>query len=178
MDADLQIAGWAKTMVSPALTYLMILITTLGSVKFVFSAAGLISIILWKKGKRWETCGLLVSAAGAELLSRILKALIRRPRPFPSFVEIGGYAFPSGHALLSITFYGFLFYLLLKWDKSWTTKVCGIICLISLILLIGFSRIYLNVHWLTDILGGYIIGLVWLAGCIAATNRLKGVHII
>ncbi len=174
MSVDLQIAAWVKTTVSPAFTYVMIFITTLGSMKLIFSTCVLISIIFWKKGKIWEICALFVSVTGAEVLSRILKALIRRPRPFPSLVETGGYAFPSGHALLSITFYGFLLYILLKEKKSQNTKVYDSICLISVTLLIGFSRIYLNVHWLTDILCGYIIGLVWLTGCIATTNRLKG----
>jgi len=174
MDADLQIAAWVKATVSPVLTYVMIFITTVGSMKFIFSACVLISIIFWKKGKVWEICALFVSVTGAELLSRIFKALIHRPRPFPSLVETGGYAFPSGHAMLSITFYGFLLYILLKGEKSQNTKVYGSMCLISLTLLIGFSRIYLNVHWLTDILCGYITGLIWLVGCIAATNRLKG----
>ena len=92
----------------------------------------------------------------------MLKNIFVRTRPLKYFlIEQGGYSFPSGHAMVSMTFYTTMVYILLKDQKR--NKIQGILWAINFIIitLIGFSRIYLGVHWPTDILTGYLIGLIF-----------------
>lgn len=97
------------------------------------------------------------------LLNRLLKLIIARPRPSVlSLVQENGYSFPSGHAMVSMAFYGFIIYLINMNIKNKKIKYPIIIILTILIFLIGISRIYLGVHYATDIIGGFVIGFIYL----------------
>lgn len=106
--------------------------------------------------------------------NQLLKLVFSRARPFGiSLIEETGYSFPSGHAMVSIAFYGFLIYLIYKtnWKKNY--KIISILLLSVLILLIGVSRIYLGVHYASDIIAGFSIGFVYLSIFITFLSKLK-----
>jgi undecaprenyl-diphosphatase len=103
-----------------------------------------------------------------------LKHLFNRPRPeIPLLYEAKGLSFPSGHALMSVTFYGLLIYIVFKTyrDKDWKWIVISLLLL--LILIIGFTRIYLRVHYTTDVIAGYCIGFLWLVFAVSMLNRME-----
>lgn len=97
------------------------------------------------------------------LLNYVLKILFSRNRPADiNLIVETGFSFPSGHAMMSLGIYGFLIYLLLLSDKNKISKIIGTCFLILLIFLIGISRIYLGVHYATDVIAGFIISASYL----------------
>lgn len=97
------------------------------------------------------------------LINQLLKFLFQRPRPELNLIEETGYSFPSGHSMVSMAFYGFLIYMLLKTNHNNAYKIIGSLLFISMILAIGFSRVYLGAHYLTDVLAGFALGIIYLA---------------
>ena len=113
---------------------------------------------------------ILLSAVLTVLLNYVLKSIFMRERPFDlMIVSEWGYSFPSGHAMISIGFYGYLLYLLRRCDFSFKNYLMVMICI--LIFLIGISRIYLGVHYPTDVIAGYSIASSFLILYIEFTRR-------
>ena len=112
---------------------------------------------------RPDALSMLVAIGGGELLVIGLKALFHRPRPAEVFASLG-YSFPSGHSFFAVTLYGMAAYWLVRGTRArrwvWLPAV-------ALMLLIGFSRIYLGVHYASDVLAGFCVGLPWLWACLA-----------
>lgn len=105
-----------------------------------------------------------VNLGAAFVINQLLKFVIQRPRPDGiGLVEASGYSFPSGHSMVAMAFYGFLVYLVWHSEKGRAERAlwCGALGL--LILGIGVSRIYLGVHYATDVIAGLLISLAWLA---------------
>ena len=97
------------------------------------------------------------------LLNYVIKIIIKRDRPnILRLIKIGEYSFPSGHAMISMGVYGYLIYLIYKKIKNPYIKYLGIIILSLLIILIGISRIYLGVHYFSDVVAGYTLSLIYL----------------
>ncbi|MBX0359149.1 phosphatase PAP2 family protein [Halobacillus sp. Nhm2S1] len=145
--------------------------TELGSVLFISiaSVALLIFLLFFSPFSRWVGIYFAIVMIGISSLTKLLKVTFERQRPEVLAEYDGtGFSFPSGHTTGSVVFYGFLIYLIvispLKKPWKWTINiVLGI-----LIALIGLSRIYLGVHFFTDVVGGTLFGLAWLLVCIAA----------
>ena len=103
------------------------------------------------------------------ILNQLLKRILRRPRPTEfRIVEETGYSFPSGHSMVSMAFYGYLIYLIYRYIK-WSL----IVLLSILICLIGISRIYLGVHYTSDVLGGFLLSISYLVVYISLIKNLK-----
>ena len=98
------------------------------------------------------------------ILNQLLKRILQRPRPT-------GYSFPSGHSMISMAFYGYLIYLIYKYVENKYVKWILISLLSVLICLIGVSRIYLGVHYTSDVLGGFLISISYLVIYISAANK-------
>lgn len=141
-------------------TAIMMFISYLGSaVTLITLAIGFIIILKNKRNAKYIALNLVL----VFLLNRILKLLIARPRPdVLRLVLEDGYSFPSGHSMVSMGFYGFLIYLIYINIRSKKIKYPLIIFLSLLILFIGISRIYLGVHYATDVIGGFIIAVIYL----------------
>ncbi len=161
--------------ISDDMTRIMKLFTFLGSewtITFLAVLLPFLTFVLKKKG--YYRSVLLISAniALGALFNQLLKHLFRRPRPdLLRLVEISGYSFPSGHSMNSMIFYGFIAYLLMKNGRHWSSYMfAGAIGL--MILMIGISRIYLGVHYASDVLGGFLIGLGWLVLAASVTKNL------
>lgn len=156
-------------------TQFMKLITALGSIKVLIPIA-LLAIFILNKRKRykWDSIMLLVALGGGLLLNQLLKWVFHRPRPgIARLLEVGGYSFPSGHAMVSIAFYGFLAYLF--WSNIRQTNLRYLVTfgLVILIALIGISRIYLGVHYPSDVLAGFAAGGFWLTSCILSLEAIR-----
>ena len=129
--------------------------------EFMILLICLVSFMVFKNKKY----GLLISlnAMLVFLINYVLKSIFTRPRPFDLMLIFeNGYSFPSGHAMVSLSFYGFIIYLINKLNLDKTIKIFFSILLVFLILLIGLSRIYLGVHYPSDVLAGYIVSLAYL----------------
>jgi len=117
---------------------------------------------------------LAISAVESLLLNTIVKLIIQRPRPQGlRLISQGGYSFPSGHAMMSICVYGYLFYLAITKIKNKVLKYCVSTLLFLVILSIGISRIYVGVHYASDVIGGYLLALCYLFVFIELTKDLK-----
>ena len=106
------------------------------------------------------------------ILNQVLKFILHRPRPTDfRIIEESGYSFPSGHSMASMAFYGFLIYLIYKKINNKYLK-WGLICFLSiLILFIGISRIYLGVHYTSDVLAGFLISIAYLILFVSIVNK-------
>lgn len=105
-------------------------------------------------------------------LNQLLKNILQRPRPTEyRIIEETGYSFPSGHSMISMAFYGYLIYLIYKYVKNKYIKWISIVLLSILICSIGISRIYLGVHYTSDVLGGFLISISYLVIYISAVNK-------
>ncbi len=106
------------------------------------------------------------------VLNQLLKRILQRPRPTEfRIIEETGYSFPSGHSMVSMAFYGYLIYLIYKYVKNKYVKWISIGVLSLLICSIGISRIYLGVHYTSDVLGGFLISISYLIIYIGAVNK-------
>ncbi len=105
-------------------------------------------------------------------LNQLLKNILQRPRPTEyRIIEETGYSFPSGHSMISMAFYGYLIYLIYKHVKNKYVKWISMVLLSILICSIGISRIYLGVHYTSDVLGGFLISISYLVMYISAVNK-------
>lgn len=151
---------------TPTMAEIFFAITLFGEVFAVVFFAILVSLFLWRKHLKKEILALWVALAGSSTTTYLLKIIIDRPRPVDAVILEDSASFPSGHATVAMAFYGFLTYLLLDNIENIHPKrkyrapiiLAGAI----LIFLIGFSRLYLGVHYLSDVLAGCLVGLLWL----------------
>ncbi|MGP4075461.1 phosphatase PAP2 family protein [Halobacillus sp. K22] len=163
--------GMVREFSSPLFKQASHWITYAGSVAFMVTASLLLAVYLlfFSRFSRWLGIYFIISMGGVSLLTKGLKSMFNRSRP----EFLGGYdgstsSFPSGHASGAMVFYGFLFYLIAisGLNKIWKWLINGLLALITG--LIGLSRVYLGVHYFTDISAGFLLGLLWLMICIAA----------
>jgi len=143
-------------------TTAMKVVTVFGSTPFIMIVAGLIAIAFILK--RWLARAFVIVAAplGAFALERIVKEIVHRPRPaVHALVHATGSSFPSAHATIGAAFYCAVALLLARATRSWQWKVIIWTVALTFVGMIGFSRLYLRVHWLTDVLGGAALGTMW-----------------
>jgi undecaprenyl-diphosphatase len=148
------------------------IITALGYYWVVVPLLAVAVAFFYRKGWRLSAVLLVVSIAGSIVLTTVLKGVFERARPelFDSGYQASFYSFPSGHATVAVGFYGMLTLVLayrLRGTARWTLVILGIL----VVLLIGFSRLYLGVHYPTDVLAGYLAALLWLV-CVGAVYAL------
>lgn len=170
---DKKILSAVHKNINPAVKNFMLTISFIGSAKFYFIIAPFLIWYLIKKKHFIELWSLVATILGSVLLNNVLKISFGRIRPIEFFlVEQSGFSFPSGHSMNTLTFYGMAAYLYLRNKKSSLKKVLIWIALAIFILLMGFSRIYLGVHWPSDIIGGYSAGFIWLYICVLGVEYI------
>lgn len=163
---DIAARDLVHTWASPALTDAMLGFTRMGEPVIL---ALVTVVVAWRLGAehRWLAARLLaITTLGAWALSEILKLVFNRPRPaaFFGYHEPSTYSFPSGHAVVSMCFYGALATILARRSQSSARRKLWYAAAAVIVLSIGFSRIYLGVHYLTDVVAGYALGLAILLG--------------
>jgi len=173
---DLAIFEKLKPTVNSINNRIMLFITFLGKHQFLIPAnLILIFYFLLVNKQTWFSIRVITISISSLVLMLLLKQLFQRKRPLsPLLKEAKGLSFPSGHAIMAVTFYGLLVYILQHTIESNWLRILLIILLIILVILIGFSRIYLRVHYTSDVLGGFIIGLLWLLISLAVIKWLEG----
>lgn len=141
---------------STLLDFFFINITKLCNPLFIMIASILLLLILRKDNRMFFG----INTIATIITNQVIKRLIRRPRPnHIRLIKEGGFSYPSGHAMISIALYGFLIYLVMKKVKNKYLKISLLTLLIFIILLVGISRIYLGVHYPTDIISGYLLSI-------------------
>ena len=173
---DIPITLWFQKFDSPALRSTMEWVSYFFGTWRMAIVVAVIAFILWRIKGREEA--IFLAAAGiVSLLHVAIKLAIERARPLAQLVQIFSVetteGYPSGHAFASIMVFGFLLYLILTLVPQLSLRIISLIFFPLLILLIGTSRIFLGVHWTTDVLGGYLIGGFLLTGLIWLYERWK-----
>src|SRR5262245_3403248 len=153
----------------------MLEITFLGTGTVVLMIVAISGMFLWLTRHKYSAALLLVSAAGGILLNNLLKLGFGRPRP--QVVEWGTMAvsssFPSGHAMSAVVVYGTVAYLAARLQTRALTRVLTLGFAATIILLICVSRVYLGVHYPSDVLAGLIVGTAWAAFCMATLEAIQ-----
>jgi undecaprenyl-diphosphatase len=156
--------GWA----SPGLTRVMRALTWLGSIKTFGSGLAVVVAVLLVQGRRHAAALLGLPMAGALALNEALKLHFHRARPVVPW-SIGDehtFSFPSGHSLFSVVLYGTVAYLALRRTASLSLRVVAVALAAGMPLAIGLSRIYLGMHYPTDVLAGFTAGAIWVGAVI------------
>ncbi|MDQ3278643.1 MAG: phosphatase PAP2 family protein [Bacteroidota bacterium] len=172
---DEKVFQFLRSYVSDTTNDAMLAFTFLGTHKFLIPAnLSLIAYFLFIKKHKWYSIKVPAIALSSLGLMFGLKYFFGRPRPdVPLLFHAEGLSFPSGHALFSITFYGLLVYIVYKGVSNIPLRWTLITFLVVLMLVIGFSRVYLRVHYATDVIAGFCVGFMWLAFAIWALNRME-----
>jgi undecaprenyl-diphosphatase len=159
------------------------LTTAMQAVSWLGSTTVLVPVIvvvgLWarRKGKGWKPAELLAAAlAGSVVLYDLIKPLVGRPRPASGALvaTASRFAFPSGHATQAAAVLGALAYLASTWGPRWQVKVVIWTAATIAVLAVGASRVYLGVHWASDVIGGWALGALWLVALVATMRALAG----
>jgi len=171
MLVDRPLSLWIHRFHGPGLDAAMRVTTELGSWWVLSLAVALVAAWALMRGRR-ALAGVLVGVAlASQLLSTLLKLLFQRPRPelWQTVARPGSYAFPSGHALLSTVVYGMIAFAIARLAPRLRWPLYGGVPI--LVLLIGASRIYLGVHWPSDVLAGHAAGGLVLAAALLGVTR-------
>ena len=172
---DSKVTQFVFSFRSPTLTDFFIFVTNVGDVNgylIILAIMVLVTAFIYKKWKYVGQIFLVLLLATAS--NMVLKRFIDRARPdLEHMVTVETLSYPSGHAMSAMAFYGFLIYLLYKLRLNLLVKNILILLVALLILSIGISRIYLGVHFPSDILGGFIAGAIWVLFCILLFNLIE-----
>lgn len=174
-DIDFAVFEYFQTYVSDELTAFMQAITFFGSHKFLIPAyLVLIAYFLFIRKHRWYSIKVPSVALSSLFLMFSLKMFFNRPRPLvPLLEEVGGLSFPSGHAFMSFSFFGLLIYLCYRYIHRKWLKWLLMFLLLVFIFLIGITRIYLRVHYASDVLAGFSLGFMWLVLSLWLLGKLE-----
>lgn len=159
---DVSVLDFIHNSTNPILLSIMKFISFVGSGWFLFPAIGVVIIYTFIKKKHYITKFLLVNTLGSWILNYILKWIFQRTRPFDyALVTQGGLSYPSGHSMVTMSMHLAIAYLLSRNIDDHIKKRNIYIVAATIIILMGISRMYLGVHWPTDIVGGYIMGYLF-----------------
>jgi membrane-associated phospholipid phosphatase len=160
---------------APALTWLAFTLTFIGSPKTLGPAISIAAIVLWRIRLRHDAVLLVAAIGGAALIDVALKLHFRRIRPTVpwALVTEHSFSFPSGHSVGAVVLYGTITYLIWSHLHDFAQRTTVVSCALLLIAGIGLSRVYLGVHYPTDVAAGYLVGLLWLLTLIGANEYLN-----
>ncbi|WP_242916625.1 phosphatase PAP2 family protein [Pontibacter liquoris] len=163
LGIDEKAFAFAHWISSPGMNRFIEVVTFFASQQFITPAALLlIAYFLFIRKHRWHSIRVPVVALGSISLNLVLKYFFDRPRPLMPLVQASGLSFPSGHSMIAASFYGLLIFLVWEHVKPRALRNLLVLLLAFFILLIGFSRIYLRVHFATDVLAGFAAGFLWV----------------
>jgi len=157
---DARVASLLSAFRDPVLVRFFTLVTAFGYWKVIATLGIAVSILMWLLKRPHYLPGLWLTVIGNQLTVTLLKHIFARPRPEMAVYAESSYSFPSGHSAASIAFFGFLTYVLIR--ERVGPIVVSFLVGATLVFLIGLSRIYLVEHYLSDVLNGYLVGVLWV----------------
>ena len=172
---DDAILAWLGARRTPLLDSVMLEITALGTGSVVTMIVAIAALFLWLNRHKHSALLLIVSTAGGLVLNNLLKAGFERPRPdvITWSTHASFYSFPSGHAMSATVVYSTVAYLAARLQRTHTARIAVLLTAMLMILLICVSRLYLGVHYPTDVLAGIVIGLAWVGFCMATLEAIQ-----
>ena len=173
-NLDASVSDEMESIQDTALTLIMVYVTETGSILGITVVSTLfISFLLYKKEKILAVFSTF-TIVGGFLLEYMVKEVVRRPRPTNSLVYAAGYSFPSGHAtMISILFLLILYVVSKRYKKMYKPIT---ILAVSMVALVGFSRIYLGAHWLSDVVGGFTLAVSWISTMLVLFEDYFSIH--
>ncbi len=160
--------------INPENTEKMVALTFLADQYFLVPANLLLAIWFLVRRRRWYSLKVPVVALGSVTLMYGLKLLFSRPRPAnPVYEAAAGFSFPSGHAMSALTFYGLIIYLVWRFVKNNLLRWMLTLGLSLLVISIAFSRVYLRVHFASDVLAGMAAGVIWLVVSLSVMHWIE-----
>ncbi len=168
---DVELARWLHTHSSQTLVSVFDVVTLAGNVATLAAVTAVVGLFLLRRGAVNDAVFLGAVALGVELVNGVLKLAFHRPRPELAFVHLDTYSFPSGHAAGSTAILGALAYLAAR-RTAGPLRVAVLVATPALIALVGFSRLYLGAHYLSDVLAGLCVGAAWLFACLTVLLAL------
>lgn len=151
-------------------------ITSLASTPITCLIVFLTALLCWRINQRYLLIGLLIAIIGSTAFTFLSKMLFHRQRPVDILLFERTYSFPSGHATATMAMYGFIAYMAIRFSQSFARQVRILVFTVFFSILVGLSRVLLNEHYLSDVLGGYLVGLLWLTVAISVTEWLTARH--
>ncbi len=171
--ADIRIANLFFVFRSDVLTTIFTWITQLGKTAVILVFTLVSVTLLWLRQKRHCILPLFIAVTGSAAFTYLGKLAFHRPRPEMAVYAEHLFSFPSGHAAIAVTFYGFVGYLLMRFSQSWNRKVNIFFTTILIVIAIGFSRVYLGAHYVSDVWSGYLVGAMWLIIAVSFSEWLR-----
>lgn len=175
LAVDLRVTNWFHAHATHGLTTLARLATTFGSVGFV-TAASVLGFLFFLRARAWDRLlGFALTMLGGSALNILLKHLFHRQRPVLEnpLVTLSSFGFPSGHTMGATLLYGFFALLAAQSLKTWRERMSVSIAAGLMIAAVGWSRIYLGAHYLTDVLAAIAAAAAWLALCWTTVEVLR-----
>lgn len=174
---DVEVANWlhAHARVNDGLRQVLMALTHLHSTPGILGMALVAGIWLYQNGHRYWTVALVASVPGGQILNFLLKLTFERARPHfaEPLLELSTYSFPSGHAMGATVLYGFIACYAARHARSWAGRVLPFVLAAAMVATVAFSRMYLGVHYLSDVLAAAAEGCGWLAICITGAATLN-----
>jgi membrane-associated phospholipid phosphatase len=177
LPLDLEITRWVQGLTVPGLDAFLHGVSWIGYPPQSNVIWGAVIVLLFLVGWRLESFGFLMAAAGSAILWFAIVPLVDRPRPSPDLVrvttELHTGSYPSGHVLNLTAIFGFLIFLAIQRIENSVLRLAASVILAVPLLTVGIARVWDGAHWPTDVLGGYLIGAVWLALSIGVYQELR-----
>ncbi|PIY93112.1 MAG: PA-phosphatase [Candidatus Magasanikbacteria bacterium CG_4_10_14_0_8_um_filter_32_14] len=177
-DVDIRVVNLILLFRDSELIKFFMSVTALGMFKTILLITTSSIFILWIIKKRTYIIPLLTTIVGSTIFAYLAKIFFHRPRTEFSVYLEKSFSFPSAHTAIAVALYGFLAYIIIRECNSWRIKVNTFFTTLLFIILIGFSRIYLGVHYVSDVWGGYLLGTLWLIIGISINQYLFSKKII
>lgn len=174
VQIDIALANSLHESVTNTQLHIMYFISLFGSQIIVVITIG--GMIFYIRRQRWTDLFVwLVAIVGGQVLNVLIKAIFNRPRPIFAYQFVSEIftSFPSGHAMVSLITYGLIAFILVRAVENLRLRIVIVFCASLMVLLISISRLYLGVHYLSDVVAGMAAGGVWLSSCIALLLRFQ-----
>ena len=169
---DARFSEWLHNHGGRTLTQFMLLVSDVHATLPVLLATAGVCSYLWIRRLRFWVLTFVISVGGGSLLNVLLKVIFHRPRPYfeNPILILKSYSFPSGHTLMAAVFYGTLCALIVSRTRNWKWRAAATVGAITLIALVGFSRIYLGAHYLSDVVAAMLEGVAWVTLSLVAVR--------
>jgi undecaprenyl-diphosphatase len=172
---DVRLAHWFRAHATTGFTDVMLFVTHWNGILGSSIMAVLLAAWFWHRKAHYWLIVVLVSVPGGMLLNVVLKHLFQRARPTleDPLLTLSTYSFPSGHTEAATVFYGLLACYLVRRVRAWPARAAIMVGACAMVMLVALSRMYLGVHYLSDVLAATAEGAAWLATCITAVSTLQ-----